>query len=86
MAQGTNFSMEEKFGGPDFHSIRPEERFVRTMETLIRQPDSSIREAGEDRAEAGAICRMPGNEGFDRGETLRAHRDATIRRNDTANG
>jgi hypothetical protein len=50
------------------------------METLIQQPDKSIREASEDRAEAKAIYRMPGNEGIDRKEILRAHREATIGR------
>jgi hypothetical protein len=44
--------MEEEFAGLDFHSFRLEERFVRTMETLIRQPGASIWEASEDRAEA----------------------------------
>jgi hypothetical protein len=44
--------MKEEFAGLDFHSVRLEERFVRTMETLIKQPDASIWEASEDRAEA----------------------------------
>ncbi|MHB9292580.1 hypothetical protein Holit_01681 [Hollandina sp. SP2] len=52
MTQGTSFNMEEEFTGLDFHSLRFEERFVRTMETLIRQPDASIWETSEDRAEA----------------------------------
>jgi hypothetical protein len=52
MAQGTSFDMEEEFAGLDFHSLRLEERFVRAMETLIRQPGASIWEASEDRAEA----------------------------------
>jgi hypothetical protein len=38
MAEGTRFDLKEEFAGPDFHSVRPEERFVRTMETLIQQP------------------------------------------------
>jgi hypothetical protein len=80
MAQGTSFNREEEFAGLDFHSIRLEERFVRTMETLIRQPDASIWEASENRAEAKAIYRMLGNEDFDRQEIVRAHREATIRR------
>jgi hypothetical protein len=80
MAQGTSFNMEEEFAGLDFHSLRLEERFVRTMETLIRQPGASIWEASEDRAEAKAIYRMLANESFDREEILMAHRDATIRR------
>jgi hypothetical protein len=50
------------------------------METLGKQPDKSIREAGENRAEAKAIYRMLGNEDFDRQEIIRAHRKATVRR------
>jgi hypothetical protein len=57
MAQGTSFNMKEEFAGLDFHSVRLEERFVRTMETLIRQPEASIREASENRAKAKAIYR-----------------------------
>jgi hypothetical protein len=42
MAQGKSFDMAEEFAGIDFHSIRLEDRFIRTMETLIQQPDASI--------------------------------------------
>jgi hypothetical protein len=42
MAEGTNFNMEGEFTGLDFHSVWLEERFVMTMKTLIRQPDTSI--------------------------------------------
>ena len=80
MAQRTRFNLEEEFAGLDFHSLRLEERFIRTMETLIRQPDASIWEASENRAEAKAVYRMLGNESFDRHEIARAHREATIRR------
>ncbi|MHB9292066.1 hypothetical protein Holit_01154 [Hollandina sp. SP2] len=52
MAEGTRFDLKEEFAGLDFHSVRLEERFVRTMETLIKQPGASIWEAREDRAEA----------------------------------
>jgi hypothetical protein len=52
MAEGTSFDLKEEFAGLDFHSLRLEERFVRTMETLIKQPGASIREASEIRAEA----------------------------------
>jgi hypothetical protein len=58
--------MAEEFAGIDFHSIRLEGRFVRTMETLIKRPDVSIWEASEDQAGAKAIYRMLGNEEFDR--------------------
>jgi hypothetical protein len=80
MTEGTRFDLKEEFAGLDFHSVRLEERFVRTMETLIKQPGASIREASEDRAEAKAIYRMLGNESFDREEIARVHREATIRR------
>jgi hypothetical protein len=80
MVRGTSFDMKEEFAGLDFHSVRLEERFVRTTWTLYKQPDKSVREAGGDRAEAKAVYRMPGNENFDRGGILRAHREATIRR------
>jgi hypothetical protein len=80
MAEGKSFDMEAEFEGLDFHSVRLEERFVRSMETLARQPDKSIREASENRVEAKAIYRMLSNESFDRKEILRAHREATIRR------
>jgi hypothetical protein len=52
MAQGKSFDRGKEFAGLDFHSLRLEERFIRTMETLIQQPDKSIREASEDRVEA----------------------------------
>jgi hypothetical protein len=52
MAAHKEFDIGAEFAGLDFHSIRLEERFIRTMETLIRQPDKSIWGASEDRAEA----------------------------------
>ena len=52
MAQEKSFDRAEKFAALDFHSIRLEDRFIRTMETLIQQPDTSIGEASENRAEA----------------------------------
>ena len=80
MATHKEFSMDEECAGLDFHSIRLENRFIRTMETLIQQPDKSVWEASEDRAEAKAIYRMLGNEDFDREAIIRTHREATIRR------
>jgi hypothetical protein len=50
------------------------------MGTLAQQPDKSVWEASENRAEAKAIYRMLGNEKFDREEIARAYREATIRR------
>jgi hypothetical protein len=52
MAQGKSFDMKAEFAGLDFHSIRLEERFIGTMETLIQQPGKSIWGASADRAEA----------------------------------
>jgi uncharacterized repeat protein (TIGR02543 family) len=80
MAQEKSFDMAEKFAGLDFHAIRLENRFIRTMETLMKQPGTSIWEASENRAEAKAIYRMLGNEDVDRQEIIRTHREATIRR------
>ncbi|MDR0760134.1 MAG: hypothetical protein LBF74_08490 [Treponema sp.] len=65
MAQGKSFDMKEEFAGLDFHSVRLEQRFIRfirTMDPLIQQPDASIWEASEGRAEAKAIYRMLANE------------------------
>jgi hypothetical protein len=80
MAEGKSFDMAEEFAGLDFHSVRLENRFVRTMETLMKRPDASIWQSSGNRAEAKAIYRLLGNEEFDREEIIRAHREATIRR------
>jgi len=80
MAGEQTFNMEEEFAGLDCNSSRLEKRFVRTMETLSKQPDKSIWFCSENRAEAKAIYRMLGNENLDREEVLRAHREATVRR------
>ena len=80
MVSGQSFNMENEFAGLDFNSSRLEKRFVRTMETLSRQPDKSIWSCSENRAEAKAVYRMLGNENLDRAEVLRTHREATIRR------
>ncbi|MDR1985678.1 MAG: hypothetical protein LBP88_01745 [Treponema sp.] len=86
MARRKSFDLEEEFAGVDFHSTRLEQRFIRTMETLIEQPDKSIWEASENRAEAKAIYRMLGNEDLDRQEIIRAHREARIRRHPAEDG
>jgi len=80
MAGKQTFNMEDEFAGLNCNSSRLEKRFIRTMETLSKQPDKSIWSCSENRAEAKAIYRMLGNENLDRGEILRAHREATIRR------
>jgi len=80
MESVAGFNMKDEFATLDFNSGRLEKRFVRTMETLAEQPDKSIWLCSENRAEAKAIYRMLGNDGLDRKEILRAHREATIRR------
>ena len=80
MVSHKGFNMEKEFAGLDFHSVRLEDRFIRTMETLMKQPDKSIWCSSTNRAEGKAIYRMLGNDGLDREEIKRAHRAATIRR------
>src|SRR5215469_14361114 len=80
MENGMGFSMEEEFATLDFNSKRLEQRFIRTMETLAGQPDKSIWTCSENRAEAKAIYRLLSNDGLDREEILRSHREATIGR------
>ena len=74
------FNMEEEFAGLDCGSSRVEKRFIKTMETLSKQPDKSIWSCSENRAEAKAIYRLLGNENLDREEILMAHREATVKR------
>jgi hypothetical protein len=55
------------------------------METLIQQagqvhPGSKRRPGRRPGVKVRVIYRMPGNEGFDQEEILRAHREATIGR------
>ena len=80
MAGNQTFNMEEEFAGLDCNSSRLEKRFIRTMETLSKQPDKSIWFCSENRAEAKAIYRLLGNEKLDHEEVLGAHREATVRR------
>jgi hypothetical protein len=72
--------LREEFADVDFHEARLEKRFVRTMETLAKDPGKSILASSENRAEANAIYNLLGNEKFDRKEIIRVHRDATIGR------
>ncbi|MDR1957992.1 MAG: hypothetical protein LBQ54_02940, partial [Planctomycetaceae bacterium] len=80
MSGDKSFNMAEEFADVDFNEARLEERFVRTMETLSRQPGNSIWTSAENRAEAKAIYNLLGNEKFDRDEILKAHRNGTIKR------
>ena len=80
MENAAGFNMEDEFINLDFNSGRLEKRFIKTMETLAGQPDKSIWLCSENRAEAKAIYRMLNNDGLDREEILRTHREATIKR------
>ena len=80
MAGKQTFNMENEFSGLDCNSSRLEKRFIRTMETLSKQPDKSIWSCSENRAEAKAIYRLLNNESLNREEILKAHREATVRR------
>ena len=80
MADKQTFSMGEEFSDLGFNSTRLEKRFIKTMETLAGQPEKSIWSCSENRAEAKAIYRLLGNDGLDREEILRTHREATVKR------
>jgi hypothetical protein len=80
MAILKGWGMDGEFAGLNFRSVCLERRFVRTMKTLMNQPDKSIWEASEDRAEAKAIYRMLANRKFSREEILKRHREAVVRR------
>jgi hypothetical protein len=42
MAEGKSFDMAKEFANLDFNSVRLEKRFIRTMDTIMEQPDKSI--------------------------------------------
>jgi hypothetical protein len=77
VTQGTRFNREAEFAWLDFHSLRLEERFTRTIATRYMQPDKSI--GGSTRGPGRShglkirtIYRMIGNENVDCVEILRA--------------
>jgi hypothetical protein len=80
MSGGEEFKLAEEFAGIDFNSKRLEVRFIRTMETLSKEPGASIWSASENRAESKAIYNMLGNERFDIREVIKRERTATVRR------
>jgi hypothetical protein len=80
MVQGKVSTWKKNLRGWIFIRYGPKNGSSLPMETLCKQPNKSIQEAGEDRAEAKVVYRMPGNENFDREEILRAHREAVIGR------
>jgi hypothetical protein len=55
MAEGKNFGTKEEFAGLNFHSARLEQRFIRTMETLIQQPDDGGKQEDTGRDTEGAV-------------------------------
>jgi hypothetical protein len=42
MAGGEDFNLREEFADVNFHDARLEKRFIRTIETLIKDPGKSI--------------------------------------------
>jgi hypothetical protein len=74
--------MAEEFAEVDFNEERLEKRFRKAMETLARDPQKSIYGSCATRAESKAIYNLLGNDKFDTGEIIKAHRAATIRRMD----
>jgi hypothetical protein len=77
---GEDFNLTEEFAAVDFHETRLEKRFIRTMETLAKDPGKSIWASSANRAEAKAMYNLLGNEKLDRKEIIRAHREGAIRR------
>jgi hypothetical protein len=80
MTGGDAFTLAKEFAEMDFNEERLEKRFRKTMETLSKDPRKSIYGSSANRAEAKAIYNLLGNDKFNRGEILRVHRAATIRR------
>jgi hypothetical protein len=77
---GKSFEIRGEFEGIDFGSKRLEERFVKTMEKLSKEPEKSIWLASGSRNEAKAAYRMLSNEKLNDEEILRATRESTINR------
>jgi hypothetical protein len=75
-----NFEISAEFAGIDFGSKRLEERFVKTMENLSKEPDKSIWLASGNRNEAKATYRMLSNEKLKDEEILRQTAESTNRR------
>jgi len=72
-----NFEIRREFAGIDFGSKRLEERFVKTMENLSKEPDKSIWLASGNRSEAKATYRMLSNEKLKDEEILRQTVEST---------
>lgn len=68
----------KEFGNLAISCGRTIKRFIKTMETLSRKPDSSIAAASENIAEAKAIYRLLGDENLTNEVVLSSHRKQTI--------
>ena len=75
-----NFEIKSEFAGIDFGSKRLEERFIKTMEKMSKEPDKSIWLASGKRSEEKAVYRMLSNEKLSDEEILRQTAESTIRR------
>lgn len=74
------FEISAEFAGIDFGSKRLEERFVKTMEHLSKEPEKSIWLASGNRREAKAAYRMLSNKKLKDAEILRQTVESTNRR------
>ena len=74
------FEIRSEFESIDFGSKRLEERFIKTMENLSKEPDKSIWLASGNRSEAKATYRMLSNEKLNDVEILRQTAKSTSRR------
>jgi len=75
-----DFEISAEFAGIDFGSKRLEERFVKVMENLSKEPDKSIWLASGNRSEAKAAYRMLSNEKLKDAEILCQTVESTNRR------
>ncbi len=79
MEKGAGLDLEE-FEHLDLQSKRLEKRFIKTMETLSKQPEKSLWACSGNRAEAKAMYRLLANKKLKREEIIRSHRESTIQR------
>lgn len=76
----SDFNLKNEFENIDFNSKRLEDRFIKAMEQLAREPEKSIWLASGSRSDAKAIYRMLDNEKLCDKEILNTHREAAIKR------
>jgi hypothetical protein len=80
MSDEPEFDMSKEFESLDFHSVKLEKRFVRTMDTLSHEPLQSIWGSCKTRAETKAIYNLLANDKFNEDEIRRCLRESTIKR------